>query len=59
MILHCRIDYKRTQIVRLGTIKRPHQLTDGQLRDARDAHLLTLRVECSRDDFGETLKGRT
>ena len=58
-ILHCRIEYQRTHLFRLGTIKRPHQLTDDQLREARDAHLLALQVECSRDDFGETLKGRT
>ena len=58
-IIHCRIDYRRKHLSRLGTIKRPHQLTDDQLRDARDAHLLALRVECRRDDFGETLAGRT
>lgn len=58
-IVHCRIDYHRKHLFRLGTIKRPYQLTDDQLCDARDAHLLTLRVECRRDDFGEVLKGRT
>lgn len=58
-VVHCRIDYHRNHLFRLGTIKRPHQLTDDQLRDARDVHLLALRVECSRDDFGETLTGRT
>ncbi len=58
-IVHCRIDYRRKHLSRLGTIKRPHQLTDDQLRDARDVHLLALRVECRRDDFGETLAGRT
>ena len=58
-IVHCRIDYQRKHLCRLGTIKRPIRLTDDQLRDARDLHLLALRVECSRDDFGETLTGRT
>ncbi|MDD9989446.1 MAG: hypothetical protein OXQ31_24480 [Spirochaetaceae bacterium] len=58
-IVHCRIDYQRTHLYRLGTITRPHRLTDDQLRDARDLHLLALRVECSRDDFCETLAGRT
>ena len=32
-IVHCRIDYQRAHLYRLGTIKRPHQLTDDQLRD--------------------------
>ena len=58
-ILHRRIEYQRAHLFRLGTIKRPHELTDDQLRDARDAHLLALQFECSRDDFGEILKGRT
>ena len=58
-VVHCRIDYQRKHLFRIGTIKRPRRLTDDQLRDARDLHLLALRVECSRDDFGETLAGRT
>ena len=58
-IVHCRIDYQRTHLYRLGTITRPHRLTDDQLRDARDLHLLALQVECGRTDFGETLEGRT
>jgi hypothetical protein len=58
-IVHCRIDYQRKHLYGLGTITRPHRSTDDQLRDARDLHLLALQVECDRDDFGETLKGRT
>ncbi len=57
-IVHCRIDYQRTHLYQLGTITRPHRLSDDQLRDARDLHLLALQVESSRDDFGETLRGR-
>ena len=45
-IVHCRIDYQRTHLYRLGTITQPHQLTDNQLRDARDLHLLALQVDC-------------
>ena len=58
-IVHCRIDYQRTHLYRLGTITQPHQLTDNQLRDARDLHLLALQVDSGRADFGEPLKGRT
>ena len=58
-IVHCRIDYQRTHLYRLGTITRPHRLTGDQLRSARDLHLLALQVECGRTDFGETLEGRT
>ena len=58
-ILHCRIDYQRKHLFRLGTITRPHQATDYSLRRARDLHLLALQLECAREDFGETLKGRT
>ena len=58
-IVHCRIDYRREHLYRLGTITRPHLLDDGQLREARDLHLLALQVESSREDFGEALEGRT
>ena len=58
-IVHCRIDYRREHLYRLGTITRPHRLDDGQLREARDLHLLALQVECVRDDFGEMFEGRT
>ncbi len=58
-IVHCRIDYRREHLCRLGTITRPHLLDDGQLREARDLHLLALQVESGREDFGEALEGRT
>ena len=59
-IVHCRIDYRREHLYRLGTITRPHRLDDSrQLREARDLHLFALQVECGREDFGETFEGRT
>ena len=58
-IVHCRIDYRREHLYRLGTITRPHRLDDGQLREARDLHLLALREACGREDFGEFFEGRT
>lgn len=59
-IVHCRIDYKREHLWRLGRITRPHPLRgDDKLREARDLHLLALQVECERDDFGEPFEGRT
>ena len=58
-IVHCRIDYRRGHLYRLGTITRPHRLDDAQLRAARDLHLLALQEACSRKDFGETFEGRT
>ena len=58
-IVHCRIDYRREHLYRLGTITRPHRLDDGQLREARDLHLLALQEACGREDFGELFEGRT
>ena len=58
-IVHCRIDYRREHLHRLGTITRPHRLDGSRLREARDLHLLTLQEECGREDFGELLEGRT
>ena len=58
-IVHCRIDYRREHLYRLGTITRPHRLDDGRLREARDLHLLALQVESGREDFGEAFEGRT
>ena len=58
-IVHCRIDYRREHLYRLGTITRPHGLDDGRLREARDLHLLALQEESGREDFGETFEGRT
>lgn len=57
-IVHCRIDYEPSHLYRVGTITRPHQLTNDYVREARDRHLLALRRECGRDEFGETLRGR-
>ena len=57
-VLHCRMDYERRHICRLGEITRPAQLDDQQLREARDLHLYALREACGRDDFGEPLEGR-
>jgi hypothetical protein len=57
-LLHCRINYKRTHLVKLGRIERPHGVHGPALIEARDLHLLSLQIECSRADFGEPLKGR-
>ena len=58
-IVHCRIDYQPSHLYRVGKITRPHHLTNDYVREARDRHLLALRRECGRDEFGETLRGRT
>ena len=58
-IVHCRIDYRREHLYRLGTITRPHRLDDSQLCEARDLHLFALQVESGREDFGEAFEGRT
>ena len=58
-IVHCRIDYERKHLWRLGEITRPHQLRGNELREARDLHLLALQEECGREDFGEPFEGRT
>ena len=57
-IVHCRINYKREHLWRLGSITRPHELAGDQLRGARDQHLLALRNTSDRSDFGESLRGR-
>ena len=58
-IVHCRIDYRREHLYRLGTVTRPHGLDHGQLRKARDLHLFALQEACGRKDFGEAFEGRT
>ena len=58
-IVHCRIDYRRDHLYRLGTITRPHRLDENRLRETRDLHLLALQGACGREDFGETFEGRT
>ena len=57
-IVHCRIDYRRDHLFRLGEITRPCLVQGQELREARDLHLLALQVECDRADFGEPLEGR-
>ena len=57
-LVHCRIDYQREHLWRLGWIRDPRHLTDEQLREARDLHLAALQVECGREHFGEFLEGR-
>lgn len=57
-VLHCRIEYERHHIHRLGEISRPAQLDDAQLREARDLHLYALHDASGRDDFGEPLEDR-
>ena len=58
-IVHCRIDYRREHLLRLGEITRPCRVHGQVLRDARDLHLRALREECDRADFGEFFEGRT
>lgn len=58
-ILHCRIDYQRKHLWKLGWINRPHTVRDQKLREARNLHLLSLREACGRDDFGAYLENRT
>lgn len=58
-VVHCRLDYEPRHLYRLGEITHPNRLSDNDLREARDLHLLALQVACDRDDFGEELKGRT
>jgi hypothetical protein len=57
-LLHCRINYRRKHLVKLGRIERPHGVHGPALIEARDLHLLSLQIECNRADFGEPLKGR-
>ena len=57
-LVHCRIDYQRKHLWRLGWIRDPRQLTHEQLRGARDLHLVALQEECGREHFGEFLEGR-
>ena len=58
-LVHCRIDYQRKHLWRLGWIRHPRQLAEDQLRGARDLHLLALQEQCGREHFGEFLEGRT
>ena len=58
-VIHHRIDYAPRHIQSLGRITRPHGLHDDDLRKARDLHLVALRDENGRDDFGELLENRS
>ena len=57
-VLHCRLDYERPHLYRLGEITRFDRPDDDQLREARDLHLYALQEVCGREDFGEPLEGR-
>lgn len=58
-ILHFRIEYKRSHLLKLGFITKPHRQKDDVLRESRDLHLTALRIEADQHDFGEELRGRT
>ena len=58
-VLHCRIDYQRRHLCRLGEIAFANRPSDDQIREARDLHLYALREDCGREDFGEPMEGRT
>ena len=57
-IVHCRIDYKREHLWKIGEITQPRQLTGSKLRCVRDRHLIALQNTCARRDFGEFMVGR-
>lgn len=64
-ILHARLDYQAKHLWKLGWIRAPHRYPEEKassaapLRQARDLHLLALRVESGREDFGEDMEGRS
>ncbi len=64
-ILHARLDYQLQHLWKLGWIRVPHRYPENQassaapLRQARDLHLLALRVESGRENFGEDMEGRS
>jgi len=58
-LLHCRIEYRREHLWKLGWIERPHGCRGARLPEARDLHLLALQEDSGRDDFGEPMEGRT
>lgn len=62
-ILHFRIPYQRRHLWKLGWISQPHRFFDlaggdTALREARDLHLLQLRIDSGRDDFAAEMGGR-
>lgn len=58
-IVHRRMDYRAEHLLRLGRMDGGRPLADDPLAEARDYHLLALRDQYSRDDFGELLDRRT
>lgn len=58
-VVHCRIDYERRHLFRLGEITRSGRPADRGIRAARDLHLIALQEACKRQDFGELMEGRT
>jgi hypothetical protein len=58
-ILHCRIEYERRHLFKVGFISKPHNRRGDALRKSRDLHLTALRLATDRYDFGEELLGRT
>jgi len=52
-ILHVRMDYKPKHLIKVGRIDRP--VPEIDLKDLRNHHLLCLRMESGRDDFGEEM----
>ena len=58
-VIHCRMEYERHHLCRLGQITHSGRPDDDQLREARDLHLYSLREACEREDFGEPMEGRT
>jgi hypothetical protein len=57
-IIHCRIDYKRKHLKKLGWLDKPSTMSDHLLCEIRDIHLLALQENAKRSDFGELLTGR-
>lgn len=68
-IIHCRIDYQLKHMWKLGFIRAPHQYqshdaasqreSHTRLRSARDLHLMRLRIDSDRHDFGEEMENRS
>lgn len=52
-MVHPRLTYQAEHLVKVGVIRSP--VSDIDLREARNSQLLALRLESSRDDFGEEL----
>lgn len=52
-MVHPRLTYQAEHLVKVGVIRSP--VSDIDFREARNSQLLALRLESSRDDFGEEL----